>query len=123
MPGRCTRSRDSSSAATEVETHMTRSTNARVAGFTYLFYIAVAFPEMVLTGRATSGTGIAAKLTNIAQHATDLRISVILALLSGLSAIVLGVTLRAITKDEDPDLAMIGLVCRAAEGIVGVTGI
>ena len=27
---------------------MTRTTNARVAGFTYLFYIAVAFPGMVL---------------------------------------------------------------------------
>src|SRR5438093_1551619 len=52
---------------------MTRRTNARIAGFTYLFYIAVAFPEMVLFDRATSGEGIAAKLGNIGQHATDVR--------------------------------------------------
>jgi len=40
---------------------MTRTTNARIAGFTFLFYIAVAFPSMILLGRATSGEGIAAK--------------------------------------------------------------
>jgi hypothetical protein len=34
---------------------MTRTTNARIAGFTFLFYIAVAFPSMVLLERATSG--------------------------------------------------------------------
>ena len=33
---------------------MTRRTNARVAGVTYLLYIAVAFPAMVLFGKATS---------------------------------------------------------------------
>ena len=49
---------------------MTRSTNARLAGFTFLFYIAVAFPSMVLFKRATSGAGLAAQLAGIAQHAT-----------------------------------------------------
>jgi len=43
---------------------MTRKTNSRIAGFTYLFYIAVAFPSMVLFDRATSGEGMAAKLEN-----------------------------------------------------------
>ena len=57
---------------------MTRTTNARIAGFTYLFYIAVAFPSMILVGRATSAQGIAAKLAGIAQHATDVRIVVVL---------------------------------------------
>src|SRR5437868_2106675 len=99
---------------------MTRTTNARIAGFTFLFYIGVAFPDMVLEGRATSGEGIAAKLATIAQHATDLRVAVILTLLSGLSALVLAVTLYAITRDQDPDLAMLGLTCRVGEGITGV---
>lgn len=102
---------------------MTRTTNARIAGFTYLFYIAVAFPDMVLMARATSGQGTAAKLASIAQHATDVRIAVILSLLSGLSALVLAVTLYAITRDQDRDLAMLGLVCRVGEGITGVVGI
>jgi len=102
---------------------MTRMANARIAGFTYLFYIAVAFPDMVLSERATTGQGMAAKLSNIAQHATDLRIATILSLLSGLSALVLAVTLYAITRDQDPDLAMLGLTCRVGEGITGVVNI
>ena len=102
---------------------MTRTTNARIAGFTYLFYIGVAFPAMVLEGRATAGSGTAAKLASMAQHTTDLRVVVVLTLLSGLSAMVLGVTLYAITRDEDGDLAMLGLTCRVAEGITGIVGI
>jgi hypothetical protein len=102
---------------------MTRTTNARIAGFTYLFYIGVAFPDMLLEGRATAGSGAAAKLASIAQHATDLRIAVVLTLLSGLSALVLGVTLHALTHDQDRDIAMLGLMCRVAEGITGVVGI
>ena len=47
---------------------MTRTTNARIAGFTYLFYIAVAFPSMILSSRATGGEGTAERLASIAQH-------------------------------------------------------
>jgi hypothetical protein len=47
----------------------------------------------------------------------------VLTLLSGLSALVLGVTLYAITRDQDRDLAMLGLTCRVVEGITGVVGI
>ncbi len=50
---------------------MTRSTNARIAGIAYLFYIAVAFPSMLLSDRAARGDGIAAQLASFAQHATD----------------------------------------------------
>src|SRR5438876_10668219 len=45
---------------------MTRGTNARIAGIAYLLYIAVAYPSMVLSNRATSGEGMAAKLANMA---------------------------------------------------------
>jgi len=55
---------------------MTRSTNARIAGFTFLFYIAVAFPAVVLLNRAASGAGTAAKLASVAQHATDVRVAI-----------------------------------------------
>ncbi len=97
--------------------HVTRTTNARIAGFTYLFYIALAFPSMVLFGRATSGTDVAAKLASVAQHASAMRIAIVLTLATCFAAIVLGVTLYAITRDEDPDLAMAALACRVCEGL------
>jgi hypothetical protein len=97
---------------------MTRKTNARLAGFTFLFYIAVAFPSMVLFSRASSGEGIAAKFASIAQHATDMRVAVVLSLLGCFSALVLAVTLYAITREVDADLAMLALTCRVAEAVI-----
>ena len=97
---------------------MTRTTNARIAGFTFLFYIAVAFPSMVLLDRATSGEGIAAQLASIARHATDVRVAVVLVLLGCFAALVLAVTLYAITREQDPDIAMLALTCRVAEGVI-----
>jgi hypothetical protein len=97
---------------------MTRKTNARIAGFTFLFYIAVAFPSMILLGRATNGEGIAAKFASIAQHATDVRVAVVLSLLGCFSALVLAVTVYAITREVDADLAMLALICRVAEGVI-----
>src|SRR5216684_2869230 len=78
---------------------MTRTTNARIAGFTFLFYIAAGISSMVLKGRA---------------HATD-----VLTLFTSLSALVLGVTLYAITREEDPDIAMLALTCRVVEAMPG----
>jgi Domain of unknown function (DUF4386) len=101
------------------EARMTRTTNARIAGFTFLFYIATAFPGMVLLGRAASGEGTAAKLVGIAAHASDVRVAIVLELLGCFSALVLAVTLYGITRDQDPDLAMLVLVFRVAEGVIG----
>ena len=98
---------------------MTRRTNARVAGFTFLFYIAVAMTGMVLANRAAGGEGTAAKLASIAQHASSVRVAVVLELLGCFSALVLAVTLYAITRDQDPDLAMLAMTCRVAEGVIG----
>lgn len=98
---------------------MTRKTNARIAGFTFLFYIAVGITSMVLFRQATSGESIAAKLASIAQHATDMRLTVLLGLFQAFSALVLAVTLYAITRDQDADLAMLALICRVCEGLIG----
>ena len=102
---------------------MTRRTNARIAGFTFLFYIAVAFPSMVLFNRATSGAGTAAKLAGLAQHAADVHFAVVLSLAGCCCALVLAVTLHAITREQDSDLAMLGLVFRVAEGVSGAVSI
>ncbi|MFY9552021.1 MAG: DUF4386 domain-containing protein [Thermoanaerobaculia bacterium] len=98
---------------------MTRTTNARVAGFTFLFYIAVGLTGMFLENRAASGEGTAAKLASIAQHASEMRVAYVAVLLSCICALVLAVTLYSITRDQDPDLAMLVLTCRTAEGITG----
>src|SRR5712692_8282789 len=99
---------------------MTRTTNARLAGFMFLFYIATGITSLILFNQAISGAeGTAAKLASTAQHATLVRLTVVLALLEFVCAVVLAVTLYALTRDEDPDLAMLALCCRVSEGVIG----
>lgn len=81
---------------------MIRTTNARVAGVTFLVYIAAGITSLALSGR---------------PHVTD-----VLSVLMSFSALVLGVTLYAITRTEDPDLAMLALTCRVIEAIPGQPG-
>lgn len=98
---------------------MTQKTNARIAGFTFLFYIAIGITSLFLFGKATGGAqGPAAILASIAQHQTLVRVTVLLALLIFLCAVVLAVTLYALTRDEDRDLAMIAVCCRLSEGVI-----
>jgi hypothetical protein len=78
---------------------VTPALNARVAGATVLVYIAAGV------------SGMAVPLNGL--------LTVILSLVMCFSAIVLGVTLHALTRDVDPDVAFIGLACRVAEGILG----
>ena len=102
---------------------MTSRTNARIAGVAYLLYIAVAYPAMMLSDRATRGDGMAAKLASMASHTTDVRVAAVLSLLGCFCALVLAGTLYAITRDQDRDLAMLGLTCRVAEGVTGAASI
>src|SRR5262249_44273751 len=98
---------------------MTLRTNARVAGFTFLFYIVAGISSLIVSGRATRGAGIEGQLAAIAQHATAMRGLVLLSLLTTFSALVLAVTLYAITRQQDRDLALLALICRVAEGLSG----
>jgi Domain of unknown function (DUF4386) len=81
---------------------MTLRTNARLAGFTFLFYIAAGISSMALAGRT---------------QATD-----VLTLCTSFSALVLAVTLYAITREQDPDLALLAMACRVIESIPGRDG-
>jgi Domain of unknown function (DUF4386) len=102
---------------------MTRTTNARVAGVAFLVYIATAFPGMILSGRAASGEGSAERLASIARHASELRAALVLFLIGCFCALMLAVTLYSITRDQDPDLAMLVLTCRTAEGVIGAVSV
>ena len=101
---------------------MTRTTNARLAGFMFLFYIAIGITSMVLFHRATGGAeGTAATLASLAQHPTTVRLTAALTLLTFFVAVVLAVTLYALTRDQDCDLAMLALCCRVTEGVIAAT--
>lgn len=102
---------------------MSRRTNARIAGLAVLLYIAAGLTALVLSRGAGAGEGIAERLANIAQHATQYRVAIVLELLECFCALALAVTLYSITRDVDPDLAMMILVCRAAEGVSGAVSL
>jgi hypothetical protein len=99
---------------------MTRNQNARLAGFTFLFYIAAGITSMGVFSRAVGGGDIAARLGAVGQHATAMGVVFLLALLQSFCALVLGVTLYAITREEDAELAMLGLTFRVGEGLIAL---
>jgi hypothetical protein len=96
---------------------------ARLAGVTFIFYMAAGATVVLLMNRATSTEGTAATLARIAEHALDVRIAILLELLECFSALVLAVTLYWITHDVNRELAMLALVCRVGEGVLGAIGI
>ncbi len=98
---------------------MTLKTNARIAGFFFLFYIATGITNLILFGKATSGAeGTTAKLAVIAQHATTVRVTVLLTLCGFVSAVVIAVTIYALTRDVDRDLALLAMCFRVTEGVI-----
>lgn len=76
-------------------TYFSRTTYARVAGLAFLFYIAAGITSMNL---------------NDTSPMTD-----VLAVLMSFSALVLGVTLYALTREQGPMLALMALACRVLE--------
>ncbi|MGZ9164026.1 MAG: DUF4386 family protein [Anaerolineales bacterium] len=74
-----------------------KRTYARVAGFTFLFYIVAGITSMALPNKS--------------------QISDLLNLLLNFSAIVLGVTLFMITREQGPGLALLALTCRVMEAV------
>jgi hypothetical protein len=100
---------------------MTQRTNARVAGFAFLFYIAVGVTQLVLS-RVTEADSTAARLALIAQHAWRIRVNIVLTLVICATAVVLAAALYGITRDEDPDLALVGLAFRVGEGVLAAIG-
>lgn len=98
---------------------MTRRTNARLAGITLLLYIMAGIAHMMLFSQATGGAeGTPATLASISRHASLVSVSIILTLFEAACALMLGVTLHALTRDVDPDLAMLALCFRVGEGVI-----
>ena len=77
---------------------MTLATNARLAGTAYLAYLAFGIGGMAIGSAAASSVS---------------------AVMTSFCALVLGVTLYAITREQDRDLAMIAMLCRVLEAAPG----
>ena len=100
---------------------MTQRTNARVAGFAFLFYIAVGITQMVLSS-PTQADDTAARLALVARHAWRMRLNIVLTLVLCATAVVLAAALYAITRDEDRNVAVLGLSFRVGEGVLAALG-
>ena len=98
---------------------MTRTTNARIAGATYLLYIALGLTSMYV-GRGLAGSSSAERLALIAEHAGRARLDIVLSLAVCLVAVTLAVALWALTRDEDRELATLGLSFRIFEGMLSM---
>lgn len=98
---------------------MTRRGNAQIAGFAFLFYIAVGITSLILFPGAGAGADTATRLARIAQRSSTLPFEIVLTLLMSVSAVTLGVTLHAVTRDVDRELALFGMLFRVMEGTVG----
>ena len=98
---------------------MTRQQNARIAGFTFLFYIAIGIAQAIIGVGAGAGNDTAARLANMGKHAGQVQANALLGLLMAFTALVLGVALYGLTRDEDGELAILALSCRLGEGFLG----
>jgi hypothetical protein len=78
---------------------MTLRTNARIAGFTLILYFVAGISQLMLSSRGPAND--------------------VLTMVTAFSALVLGVTLYAITREQDRDIAMLGLTCRVIEAAPG----
>ena len=101
---------------------MTVKSNARLAGFMFLFYIAMGILPMWLFRTISSPEGAAAKLAAMAAHQTLTRASALVSLVNMGNALILGAALYALTRAYDRDLALIALLFRVAEGLLAPVG-
>ena len=101
---------------------MTLRANARLAGAMFLLYIATGLTSLTLSTSYSGAAGAAVELATVARHAPLARLNVLLTLLQVAYAVGLGVTLFALTRHQDADLARWALCCRLGEGLIGAVG-
>jgi hypothetical protein len=98
---------------------VTQRIDAKVAGWAYLSYIAFAMSSSVLFGKAMGGGDISQRLLSL-THAMGLaRVTVLMDLLQPVCALVLAVTLYQLVKTVNPTVALLAMVFRVGEGLLG----
>ena len=100
---------------------MTLRTNSRIAGLIFLLYIVLGITGMILSRQVLGDAeSTVAKLANLARHPLIGRVDIIIGLLTAAFALILGVTIYALTRHIDRELALISLCSRVTEGVIGV---
>lgn len=92
--------------------------NARLAGTTFIFYIATTIVDAFVYAAATGSGDVATKLGTIARHTTEMRLAILLAILKIFYALILAVTLYALTRRVDRETALLAFACRFVEGVI-----
>ena len=98
---------------------MTARNTARIAGAAFLVYIAAGLSSMALAGRAR-GTDMSERIASVALHVTEMRLSLLLNFVAAFCALLLAMSLYSLTRTADRELAILGMLCRAGEGILGM---
>jgi hypothetical protein len=91
---------------------------ARAAGVTFLLYIVTTVADTFLFARVSGGTDMAARLASISQHIAGMQLAIAFSILKVLYALVLAVTLYALTREVNSELALLAFSCRVAEGVM-----
>ncbi len=98
---------------------MTQRAEARLAGISYLSYIVFAMSSSILFDKATAGADIPQTLSALARMMGTARVTVLLDLLQIVCALVLSVTLYRLVKAVDPTIALLAMLFRVGEGLLG----
>ena len=87
----------------------------RVAGFAFLFLIATILVSGVVGGGVRTTQGVSETLASVAEHATRIRLGLVLTLVASITTLVLAAMLYAMVVRQDRNLAILALSCRAVE--------
>ena len=98
---------------------MTRRADARIAGYAYLGYIVFTMSSTMLFGRATAGAGTSETLSTLGRMLWIARVTVLLDLLQMVCALLLAATLYRLVRAVDPTIALIAMLFRVGEGLLG----
>lgn len=102
---------------------MTQRTDARLAGIAYLVYIVLTMTSVTVFGRVMAAGGVMQQLADLARMMPQARVTIVLDLLQVPCALVLAVTLYRLTKEVNPTLAILAMMFRVGEGLLGAASI
>jgi hypothetical protein len=94
-------------------------TEEKAAGIAYLGYIVFAASSAMLSGRTMVGSDLPQMLSTLSRMIGTARVTVLLDLLQIVCAIVLAATLYRLTKAVDPTIALLAMLFRTGEGLLG----